>query len=161
MNCYLNDGVVCVMSWCAASMASRCGLERSCFANAVFSCSARTMLFSRKADSCCSRRWRICLACRLRWTLRSFQISVGSGPKESTAFAVSGGSVPGSVVTDKAKNALRVIIAGSEEIVFLILFVFLPFTAIHSSLRPPPYHSSSLILYRGTKGISITSLQMQ
>jgi len=85
----------------------------------------------------------------------------GRGPNEFTAFALSGGSVQSDRVTDKAENALCVIIAGSEEIVCLILFVFFPLTLIQSSLRPSPRHSSSSNLYRGTKGISITSLHMR
>ena len=82
------------------------------------------------------------------------QTAEGSGPKESTAFAVSGGSVQSGRVTDKAENALLLIITGSEEIVCFILFVFVffPLTLIQSSLRPPPRHSSSLNLHQGTKG---------
>ena len=142
-------------------MASCCGLDRSCLANSMRSFSALTILRLRKADSCWSRRSRMCLACCFLCCLRCLRISEGRGPKESDSGVAGGGSVLGVVATAKAEKAVFVVIADSDVIVDLVLCVFFPRTVIQSSLRPPPRHSSSSSnLYLGTKGISITSSQI-
>ena len=139
-------------------MASRCGLLRSCLAMAVRSFSARVMLRSRKADSCCSSRCRMCRACFLHCCLRCLRDEGSNGPKA----VPSGGSGCGSVSakTDRAEKLLCVLIVVSRESACLILLVVFPLTSIQSSLRPPPRHSLSN-LYAGTKGISMISVQIR